>query len=80
MEESNFPEEILKSHIQYNPLVDVPTTLADVLLNVEEKSIPNIDESIEIDLKCAEKVTDSDVDDVEDTKTNGKHQRVRNTI
>lgn len=36
---------------------------------IAEESTPALGETVEIDLKCAEKVTDSDVDDVEDYKS-----------
>lgn len=44
---------------------------------IAEESTPILGEIVEIDLKCAEKVTDSDVDDSEDYKSNAKHQTVR---
>lgn len=47
---------------------------------ITEESTPILGETVEIDLKCAEKVTDSDVDDTDDYKTNAKSQLVISNI
>lgn len=57
------PEELRPSHEEH--------------MVIAEESTPILGEIVEIDLKCAEKVTDSDVDDSEDYKSNAKHQTVR---
>lgn len=45
---------------------------------IANESSQIVEEIVEIDLKCAEKVTDSDVDDLDDYKANDKNQTVRN--
>lgn len=39
---------------------------------IPEESAPEPGETVEIDLKCTEKVTDSDVDDADDYKARKK--------
>lgn len=43
---------------------------------ITEDCTPTLGENVEIDLKCAEKVTDSDIDDTEDIKATGKNHMV----
>lgn len=55
----------LKSENKVNFQDETPMVGQHVV--IAEESTPALGETVEIDLKCAEKVTDSDVDDSEDT-------------
>lgn len=72
-EDAHNYSEVQQSQIQHNHLQEETRHLNEE----PEESTQILEETAQIDLKCAEMVTDSDVDDVEDYKAHDNHQTVR---
>lgn len=79
-DDSHNYKTIQQSQIQQSYLTEEPRSIHEEPVLIANVSSQIVEEIVEIDLKCAEKVTDSDVDDVDDYKANDKNQTVRNIL
>lgn len=57
-----------QSSVNKEEVIDETKNFIDERLIIAEEATPSLGETVEIDLKCAEKVTDSDQDEHDESK------------